>query len=163
MSIVCGQIAKTLLPPSEVDRCRTRILRHEIPNFPSLRLITPPWSTTFSTSRMAKGAKSKASPAFRLMIWMSICSSTSLWVLVDVSKEAAARWFLRTCSQSGEVNRWTKVKEQRSRSLGDIVGSWVAMITRQARCLWRRTAVINDSVNFCAAGDSLKNLNHTAC
>ena len=33
------QIAKTLFPSSEVNRCRIRTFRYEMPNFPSLHLV----------------------------------------------------------------------------------------------------------------------------
>lgn len=84
-------MANTLLPPSDVNRCRKRTLRYETPNFSSLHLVVSPRSATFSMSRMAEGAKSKASPAFKLMIWTSIRSRASLAVFVDVSNEAAAK------------------------------------------------------------------------
>ena len=62
-----------------------------IPNLPSIHLAVSPRSATFSTSRMAEGAKSKASPAFELMSLTIIRSRTSLAALVDISNEAAAR------------------------------------------------------------------------
>lgn len=152
------QIVKTLFSSSEVNRWWIWTLRYEMSNFSSLHLIISSWSATFSTSRMIEETKSKISSAFRLTIWMSICLITSLSVLVNVFIETAARWLFKIFLQFKKVNRWTKMNEQRSRSFEDMMSFWVTMITRQARCLWRRMIVINDFISFCAAANFLKNL-----
>lgn len=60
-------------------------------------------------------------------------------------------------NQSGDVNRWTRVKEQRSRSLGDIVGSCVAIITLHALCRWSRITDSKESVSLDAPEESAMN------
>ncbi len=144
-----------LFSSSEVNRSWILILRHEMPSFLSFHVIVSSWLTAFSTSRMAEGAKSKASSTFKLIMWMKIRWSTSLLVLACVFSEAIVRWLFKVFNQSEDVNRWIRVNEQRSRSLGDMMSFWVTMITRQAKCLWRRTIVINEFVSFCAVMNSL--------
>jgi len=66
---------------------------------------------------------------------------------LPAADEAPARWSLRAANHSGEVKRWTNVIEQRSSNLGEIVGSWVAMMTLTPLCRCSRIAVRRLLVN----------------
>lgn len=54
-------------------------------------------------------------------------------------------------SHSGDENRWHSVKEHRSRSLVEMVGSWVEIKMRAPRCRCWRIVDRIVSVNFTAA------------
>lgn len=124
-----------LLPPSADSLILTRTLRYCVPSFNILAL---PISSRLSTPSMAEGEKTKAWPASS----STICSKMSCTPRLDASPslDTPARWDLSAASHAGDVKRCTIVIELRSRRLGDIVGSCVAMMTRVAKCrCWRIT------------------------
>lgn len=67
------------------------------------------------------------------------------WAVSETS-DTPARCFCRARSHSGEVKRWTMVTEHKSRSLGEMVGSWVEMMIRAARWRWSRMVTSRFSV-----------------
>jgi hypothetical protein len=182
------QEARMLLPPSAVSLFRTRTFKYFMPNFRGCSVSKSSSSSSSSSlsslllsansrSIIAVGVKSNASPAFKLTMVSKMprrpparSSLLSLWFgFVDVSPdaegtrdvedaEAPARWAERALIHAGEVNRCTKVIEQRSRSLGEIVGSWVAMMTRVAKCRCWRITLRSDSVKIFEAEVSVMNL-----
>ena len=98
--------------------------------------------------RRADGANNNASPTRSLKIrWKSSSES-----FCSVPKDMCRR---RTLNHSGLVKRWIIVIEQRSISRGDIVGSWLEMITRAPK--WRCWRMIErrDSVSALEAGVSV--------
>ncbi len=112
------ETATTLLPPSHVTLFLTLTF-----NMPSLSLAHFPSPSAVLT--IADGANTKASPVLRLTILWN--SSTPLPPLLSSMIEMCRR---RMLNHSGLEKRWITVIEHRSISWGDIVGSWVLMITR---------------------------------
>lgn len=121
------QVANILRPPSAVNLLRTCILTYPVPRV----FILDPVACPSSTLSIAEGEKSRACPAPRLTICLNICATSRFDA--SPSLDTPAKWDLRAASQLGDVKRWTMVMELRSRSAGEIVGSWVAMMTRVAR------------------------------
>lgn len=149
--------ARTLCPPSEPSLLLVLNFTCPTPNF-----LSSPCSFT---SRTAEGANSKLSPTSRLI--MSSKSAAALCcflsptlppalstadVVAVTRSEASARCSLNVAIQSGEVKRCTNVIEHGSSNLGEMVGTWVAMTTRQALCLCSLITVRRFSVNVSAAG-----------
>lgn len=144
-----------LLPPSTVTRALTLTLQYSIPNFFTRCELLFFSSVKRSTWSIADGANSNASPTFK--------STISLMIEPEPEPEeeepedssaAGTRCAFIVLNQSGDVNRWTRVKEHRSRSLGDIVGSCVAIIIRHPLCRWRRITDNKDSVSLEAPEES---------
>ena len=147
--------ANLLLPPSAVSRPRTLTFKCSSPSFFALHCVFPSWSILSSTSRMADGANSSASPTLKRVICAKMPSSAPS----DRSSfaAAAAKWCFNVWSQSGELKRCTRVIVQRSRRRGEMVGSCVAMTIRQARWRWSRTAAKRELVSLLAAVESFMN------
>lgn len=154
--------AMILLPPSTVTRFLILTLQYCIPNFFTRRETTAP-SPFFSSSvkrstwSIADGANNNASPTFKSTISLIIEPEAEDSSAAAEATAAGPRCALIVLNQSGDVNRWTRVKEQRSRSLGEIVGSCVAMMIRHALCRCRRMADNKASVSLAAPEDSPMN------
>ena len=123
-----------LFPPSSVSLFRTCILMY--PERKAFRFVV---LSASSRSRYAVGQNTNASPFSRSTIRSNTPSSP-----MDLLR--AARWFLRAVYHDWDWKRWTMVTLHRSSKAGDSVGSWVAIMTLDARwrcCLmtWIRSSV----------------------
>ena len=83
--------------------------------------------------------------------WFSLGFPANVSVLI--LDATGAIWRFRTLSHCGDVKRWTMVKEDRSSSFGEIVGSWVEMMTRAPRWRCNRMVESNDSVKVEASSE----------
>lgn len=154
------QIAIILFPPSTVTRALILTLQYSIPNFFTRRETTTspfllPSSVSLMTCNIADGANSRASPTFNSTI--SLIMDPARATPPESSAAAGNRCALIVRNQSGDVKRWTSVKEHRSRSFGEMVGSCVAIIILHPLCRWRRITDNKESVSFEAPMDSTMN------
>ena len=127
-------------PPSHVSLFLTLICRILEPSLSD----SPP----HLLRRMVDGANTKASPTRSF----KICWKISSGFLFSPSTGICRR---RTVNHSGLVKRWTTVIEHKSIKRGDIVGSWVEIITRTPKCRCCRITENNDSVSALEADESL--------
>ena len=121
--------ARSDLPPSRVNLGRTLTLRY----LPPRSSIS--WSRLTLTSVV--GEKTMLSPVASSITCLNQASSSPDCTLLTC--------LLRCSHHEGELKRWQTMKVDRSRIVrGTTVGSWVAIITRVARCRCRRMVLAKD-------------------
>ena len=114
------QIQTTDVPPSHVNLFR--ILTFSTPS-----LTFPHSSFPSSLLTTADGANTSASPVIRFRILLKSSGFPPLLLRCSSRMKICLH---RTSNHSGLEKRWITVIEHRSMSRGEMVGSWVEIITR---------------------------------